>query len=44
MRKLAAQNLADPSPPAAIEALLYDHPSIRNRILMALGWEAEHQG
>lgn len=38
MRKLARQNLADPCPPAWLEALLYDHPSIRNRILMALEW------
>lgn len=36
MRKLAEQNLADPAPPALIETLLYDHPAIRNRILMAL--------
>lgn len=40
MRKLGEQNLSDPAPPAAIELLLYDHPSVRNRILMALEWEA----
>ncbi|HOJ21428.1 MAG TPA: M48 family metalloprotease, partial [Armatimonadota bacterium] len=40
MRKLAAQNLADPAPSALIEALLYTHPSIGNRIRMALRWEA----
>ncbi|MBI3945758.1 MAG: M48 family metalloprotease [Armatimonadetes bacterium] len=40
MRKLAEQNLADPDPPAPIEALLYDHPSIRNRITMALEYQA----
>ena len=40
MRKLSQQNLSDPAPPAWIEVLLYDHPSIRNRILMALEGEA----
>ncbi len=33
--KLAEQNLADPSPPAIIEFLLYSHPSPRKRIILA---------
>lgn len=35
MRRLAEQNLAELSPPAWVEWLLYDHPSISRRISMA---------
>ncbi|MBI4432414.1 MAG: M48 family metallopeptidase [Candidatus Omnitrophica bacterium] len=32
MQKLASRNLSDPEPPAWLEFLLHDHPSIANRI------------
>lgn len=35
MRKLSSQNLADPSPPAWLEFILYSHPSAKNRIKYA---------
>jgi STE24 endopeptidase len=35
LRKLESLNLADPSPPAWIEWLFYDHPAIRKRIAAA---------
>jgi STE24 endopeptidase len=35
MRKLAAQNLADPEPHPAVEFMLYDHPAIGTRIRSA---------
>jgi STE24 endopeptidase len=35
MRRLGRQNLAELSPPAWVEWLLYDHPSIARRIAMA---------
>ncbi|MBI1952884.1 MAG: M48 family metallopeptidase [Candidatus Omnitrophica bacterium] len=38
MRRLGRQNLAELSPPAWVEWLLYDHPSIARRIAMAEGF------
>ncbi len=35
MRRLAAMNLADPSPNSVIEALFYSHPSIQKRLRLA---------
>ncbi len=37
LRKLAAQNLADPDPHPLIEFLLYSHPSIHRRLRMVEG-------
>ena len=34
--RLAERNLADPEPPDWVEFLLYDHPSIKKRIALAL--------
>ncbi len=39
MRKLAAQNLADPHPPRWIEWWFYDHPAVPRRIAFAERWQ-----
>jgi len=36
-QKMAARNLSDPNPPAAIEWWLYSHPSVGNRIRFCAG-------
>ena len=41
MKKLGAQNLADPEPPAWYEWFFYDHPSIAKRIEMAEKWTTD---
>ena len=41
MRKLAKLNMSDESPPRWIEILLYDHPAIKWRVLMAERWQEE---
>lgn len=40
MRRLAALNLANPSPHPLVEAIFYSHPSIARRIAMAERWQA----
>lgn len=39
MKKLADMNLSDVNPPRWIEILLYNHPSIQNRIRLAESWK-----
>lgn len=41
MTRLANQNLAEYSPPGWVEKLLYDHPSIRQRLLMAEAYSVQ---
>lgn len=43
MKKLGAQNLADPEPPAWYEWFFYDHPSITKRVTMAKNWTTDHR-
>lgn len=44
MEKLGTMNLADTDPSALKKVLLYDHPPIRERIMMAEKWEEESSG
>lgn len=42
MERLAADNLAEREPPAWVELLLYDHPSIGRRVAAARIWAGAH--
>ena len=41
MRKLGAQNLADPNPPRWVEWWFYDHPAVPRRIAFAESWSPD---
>jgi STE24 endopeptidase len=43
MERLSADNLAERNPPAWVETLLHDHPSIGRRIARARAWERDEE-